>query len=186
MDLKGQLFGDRRLRVLFKQLPKKLQKEALFSTVQSGGYVMAKEVKKSAPVGYHDSVKYLRHKIKFGGIKDNVTRKRVKLGNYGEAQTVGISKSAYYAPWIEKGLPQRPAVRKKRNKEGKKGRMARIGSKYVYITHCGGLPARPFFWPAVQRGWPKAFEKMNKVMWQRIVKQVNVLSGPYKKYRKKL
>ena len=182
--MKAQVTGHKEIERVLKMLPRKLGQAAMYSAVTSAGYIIAKEVKKSVPDGgykYEDRT-YNFKKRKYGHIFENITRFKIPERGLRASQMIGIKTRAYWARWIESGLPARPAVARKPGKR----RLAKIGKKYRMISTTGALPKRPFFHPAVDRAFPKARKKLMDVIVSRIKKQVNILCGPYRNYRKRI
>lgn len=175
--MQAQITGSKEIEKVLMALPKRLAQGAVTSSARSGALVIRKAIISAAPRGSGPL------KPKYGRLYKNIKATTMRSLGAGLRAHIRIhTGKAFWGKFIEEGTKERPAVRKRPGQY----RRANLGGRVVEIKSTGRISPRPWFHPAADANFEAAKKKTGDVLWSRIEKAVENLSGSFAKYKNRV
>ena len=171
------LDGGAALAKLLKDFPHKIQETILDGAVGAGATVVKKAAQKNLKQN---------RSIKSGNLYRSLKTQKVKKVHgiyriFTQGRRAPKNQRGPHAHLVEFGTAPRRL---------KKPHYAKIGNTWVWVTHTGSMPAKPFFRPALDENKPEVLRAMMLRMAKRMAKEAEKMARSYrtlsKGYRKRL
>lgn len=163
MDVQFSITGADEIEKVLKEMPFVVRRRVVAAAVRSGAAVIRKEARRLAPKDEKRG-----QGVHLSDPKGIIVKK--KRGT-NDIYQVGPSKEVPHGHLVEFGTTHRQL---------KKPRWFNLNGRWVYLTHSGTMPAKPYLRPAVDNKGREAIKKIGERFGVLIPKHAEKLAGKYR------